>query len=99
MSATVVKIRGDAGRLLTKKQLAAELGFSTRWIELRMQEGLPSEQPTERYPYRRYRLADVEAWLEAGERKSGGTVERIARLEEQVATLIATVERLQRSSG
>jgi hypothetical protein len=27
---------------LTKKQLAAHYGYSTRWVELRMRDGLPS---------------------------------------------------------
>src|SRR5437879_861116 len=46
--------------LLTKQQLAAHLGRSPRWIELRVKEGMPSTDPTVRYPQRRFRLSDVE---------------------------------------
>lgn len=99
MSATVVSIRPGNEVLLTKKQLATHLDRSTRWVELRMREGLPSIAPTERYPHRRFRLGDVEAWLAGGKTKTAGHAERIARLEEQVARLTATVERLQRSAG
>lgn len=96
MSATVVRMHGTGEQLLTKKQLAQHLGRSSRWIEIRMREGLPSLEPTERFPHRRYRLADVEAWLAAGDKKLPGHAERIASLESQVATLTATVEQLQR---
>lgn len=46
--------------LLTKKQLALHLGFSPRWIELRMRDGLPSLMVGGR---RRYRVSEVTAWL------------------------------------
>ena len=45
---------------LTKKQLAAHLGFSTRWIELRVNEGMPSTPFGGR---RRFHLSEVEAWI------------------------------------
>jgi hypothetical protein len=45
---------------LTKRQLADHYGFSTRWIELRMQEGMPSRMIGGR---RRFRLSETENWL------------------------------------
>ena len=55
--------------LVTKRQLAQYLGRSTRWVEMRVREGMPSESPTTRYPQRRFRLSDVEAWLAGGKPK------------------------------
>ena len=49
---------------LTKRQLAAHLGRSIRWVELRTAEGMPSIDPTRRNPSRRYPLRDVEEWLQ-----------------------------------
>jgi predicted DNA-binding transcriptional regulator AlpA len=46
---------------LTKKQLAAHFGYSTRWVELRVREGMPSKLIGGR---RRFRLSEVEAWIE-----------------------------------
>lgn len=48
---------------LTKVQLAERLSFSTRWIELRMAEGLPHHRWTPGSPVR-FRLSEVEGWLE-----------------------------------
>jgi hypothetical protein len=39
--AVVLRFPTRTNRLLTKKQLASELGLSTRWVELRMREGMP----------------------------------------------------------
>jgi len=50
----------SAEPLLTKKQLAAHFQFSTRWVELRTREGMPSELIGGR---RRYRLSLVNDWL------------------------------------
>jgi hypothetical protein len=87
VTASVVQLRpGD--QLLTKRQLAAALGRSARWIEMRVAEGMPSVGPTPRYPARRFRLADVEAWL-SGDRPKRPTLEqRVADLEAKVASLL-----------
>ncbi len=86
-------------QLLTKRQLAEHLGRSTRWIELRVREGLPSEPPTNRFPRRRFRLSEVEAWLAAGKaRPATPQAQRIAELEERVAELAATLEQLRQRS-
>jgi hypothetical protein len=98
VSATVVPMR-RAGGVLTKQQLADHLGRSTRWIELRVREGMPSEPSTRRFPHRRFRLAEVEVWLGQGHRKTPGDRERITRLEDELGRLRATVEQLQRSVG
>lgn len=45
---------------VTKRQLAAYLGYSTRWIELRARDGLPSRMMGSR---RRYRISEVERWM------------------------------------
>lgn len=98
MSATVVRLDSPKGQLLTKKQLAAELGRSERWIELRQRDGLPVAD-TDRFGRRRYRLSDVQAWLHETSHKPRSTQDRIAELEQRVATLAATVERLERRAG
>jgi hypothetical protein len=83
-------------QMLTKQQLAAHLGRSTRWIELRVREGMPSEAPTTRFPRRRFRLCEVEAWLAAGEPKPAPPqAQRLAELEERVAELAAALEQLR----
>lgn len=93
--AAVAHLRPATEQLLTKKQLAQRLDRSTRWIELRVREGMPSEPPTERYPGRRFRLSEVEDWLAHGQRKPE-RADRIAQLEDAVARLTAQVEDLRR---
>lgn len=48
---------------LSKRQLAAYFGFSTRWVELRVREGMPSEVIGGR---RRFRVSECEEWLLKG---------------------------------
>jgi hypothetical protein len=45
---------------VTKRELARHLRYSTRWVELRHREGLPSVLMGGR---RRYRISEVESWL------------------------------------
>lgn len=93
----VVQLRLPVDHLVTKQQLAQHLGRSTRWVELRVREGMPSEPSTTRCPRRRFRLADVERWLAEGDPKPvRPQTQRLAELEERVAELAATLERLQR---
>lgn len=47
---------------VTKKALARHLGYSTRWIELRQRDGLPHRR--HRNGHCRYRISEVEAWLQ-----------------------------------
>jgi hypothetical protein len=90
MSARIYQLPATRPVLLTKKQLAAHLGRSTRWIELQVRGGLPVEAATDRFGGRRYDLAKVEVWLRAGEpvvRREKGLVERVAALELLVGEL------------
>jgi predicted DNA-binding transcriptional regulator AlpA len=63
MSAEVVALRRGVSTepWITKAQLAAYLGRSTRWIELMAREGLPSRMIGGR---RGYRPSEVDAWIE-----------------------------------
>ena len=45
---------------LSKRQVAQWFGFSTRWVELRVREGMPSRM---RGSQRRFLLSECEAWL------------------------------------
>ena len=58
-------IHADFGRdpdteWVTKRHLADQVGRSTRWVELRMREGLPSTLERRR---RRYQLTEALAWI------------------------------------
>lgn len=87
----VVPIRATQDHLLTKAQLAAHLGCSTRSIENKMREGMP-KLPIDRFGRRRYNLREVEAWLEAPDRKRK-PVDRLSQLEARVASLEAQLGR------
>lgn len=50
---------------LSKRQLAQHLGFSERWVELRVKAGMPHKRFGGRL---RFRASEVEAWLEMEER-------------------------------
>jgi hypothetical protein len=88
---TVIQLHPSAQALLTKMQLAAALGRSERWIELKQRDGLPIAS-TDRYGRRRYQLAEVERWLYAAPAPARSTAERLAELEHQVAELWARIE-------
>jgi excisionase family DNA binding protein len=45
---------------LSKRQIAAYFGFSTRWVEMRVRDGMPSEMFG---GHRRFRASECEAWL------------------------------------
>lgn len=93
MGATLHRLPTAAPQLLTKQQLAAHLQRSPRWIELRVNEGMPSENK-DRYGRRMFDLRRVESWLADGQEKPASTGERLAALEVEVAELRAIVERL-----
>lgn len=46
---------------LTKQQIAAHFGFSTRWVDLRCAEGMPYKPRGGR---RRFLLSEVTRWLD-----------------------------------
>jgi phage terminase Nu1 subunit (DNA packaging protein) len=66
----VVSLNARSNTPLDKKGLARHLGCSTRTIENRMREGMPTLGP-DRFGRQRYDLAAVEAWM--------GSRDRIAR--------------------
>ena len=55
--------RPGAEPWLSKRQLADYFGFSSRWVELRLREGMPSEVIGGR---RRFRVSECEEWLLKG---------------------------------
>ena len=90
MSARIYRMPTARPTLLTKKQLAAHLGRSTRWVEMQVHRGLPVEAMTDRFGGRRYDLAKVEMWLSAGEpvvRRERSLADRVAALELLVGEL------------
>jgi hypothetical protein len=54
-------------RLVTKRQLARHLGFSERWIEMQVRDGMPHLRVGSRL---RFRISEVEAYFDGirGER-------------------------------
>jgi predicted DNA-binding transcriptional regulator AlpA len=58
--------RSDWEPKLSKRQLAQVKGFTTRWVELRVREGMPSYIEGNQ---RRFVLSEVDAWL-ASRRKT-----------------------------
>jgi hypothetical protein len=48
----------------TKQELAEHLGFSVRWVELRVREGMPTRRMGQRL---RFQISAVEAWLDERE--------------------------------
>lgn len=98
MSGNVIQLPSrSVDMLLTKKQLAAHLGRSERWVELKVKAGMPVEAATDRYGRRRYSLRAVEAWLDGGHPKSAKREDRLAVLEAQMADLAAQVAQLRRA--
>lgn len=87
-------VRSVPGRLLTKRQLAAALGRSTRWVELRMREGLPVAPRATPNEHARFDLTAVRAWLDHRKEQPPAPLEqRVSQLERQVSTLVAELER------
>jgi hypothetical protein len=64
LTGVVVRLPSARGRLLTKRQLAGERGRSTRWVELRMREGLPVLPRRSPGEHARFDLEAVRAWLD-----------------------------------
>ncbi len=93
MTGQLVRLPSAGGVLLSKRQLAEHLGRSVRWVELKVADGMPSVAPSARFPHRRFRLAEVEAWLADADARPVSMVERVAVLERAVAELRAMIER------
>lgn len=58
---------GGPGPLLNKRQLAAALGYSRRWVELRCREGMPSHLDGNR---RMFSFPEVRRWLQSQGRRA-----------------------------
>lgn len=97
MTGQLVTLPSRGEVLLTKRQLAAHLGRSERWVEMRVRDGMPVEHATDRYGRRRYNLRLVEDWLKNGRRVPVKREDRIAVLERSVAELSAQVAELRRT--
>ena len=99
MSGNVVQLRQPGAKVpdqvLTKKELAAHLGRSERWVEIKVKEGMPAEPATDRYGRRRYNLRLVQDWLKDG--KPTAPVDRVSALEDRVASLSRQVAELRRA--
>jgi excisionase family DNA binding protein len=50
--------------LLSRRTLANRLRRSGKWVDDRVREGMPFEPPNGDYPHRRFRLPEVNLWLE-----------------------------------
>jgi hypothetical protein len=84
--------------VVSKKRLAAILGKSTRWLELRVRDdGMPSVMVNGR---RMFRVSEVEPWVEKYEKKlrtaKPSSAERIADLENRVADLERRLVEIER---
>jgi hypothetical protein len=96
VSATVVVLPTRGREIVTKKQLAARLGRSERWVELKARdEGLPVFD-TDRFGRRRYDAQAVESWLRGAKAKPRR--DRVAELEQAIGELRAEVAELRRAS-
>jgi len=98
MSAQIISLPSRGPILLTKKQLAAHLGRSQRWIELRVHDGMPVEPGADRYGRRRYDVLLVEQWLKDRPAKRPSRPDRLGQLEQAVADLAAQVAELRQTA-
>ncbi|MHB1950222.1 MAG: hypothetical protein ACYCQK_01955 [Acidiferrobacteraceae bacterium] len=94
MSATLVRLHDAQRGLLTKRELAAEIGRSERWIELRQRDGLPVRS-TDRHGRRLYSLRDVQVWMHDESARPRSMADRLSALEREVRELRATVQAIQ----
>lgn len=53
-------LRPGAEPWVSKKQLAGHFGYSIRWVELRVREGMPSQMIGGQ---RRFRISECESWV------------------------------------
>jgi hypothetical protein len=60
MSSNITQLPTEREPYITKRQLAEHYGFSTRWVELRMTEGMPVHRFGTRC---RFILSQVDSWM------------------------------------
>jgi hypothetical protein len=65
-------------------------------VELKVKDGMPVEEATDRYGRRRYNLRLVQAWLDDARPKAARR-DRLTVLERQVADLAVQVAELRRA--
>ena len=53
-------LRPGAEPWLSKRQVAGHFGYTTRWVELRVRDGMPSQMIG---GHRKFRLSECELWL------------------------------------
>lgn len=97
MSAQIISLPSRGPVLLTKKQLAARLGRSQRWVELRVHDGMPVEPGADRHGRRRYDLQLVEQWLSDRPANRSKRQDRLEQLEQAVSDLAAQVAELRQT--
>jgi phage terminase Nu1 subunit (DNA packaging protein) len=91
----VVQLRPDSELVVTKKQLAALLGRSVRWIEQKQAEGMPVRDLTDRMGRRTYVVGDVEKWLSEG--KPRPPRDRVSELRRDVDQLKSEVAEINKT--
>lgn len=92
MTSNVIAMPQRSGaRRVSKKQLAAHLGVTTRTIEIRMAEGMPALPRTGPQDKVYFDIVAVEGWLAERSPKDPNLKERVGSLEKQVADLRGTV--------
>ncbi|HEV3094974.1 MAG TPA: hypothetical protein VGY30_10725 [Solirubrobacteraceae bacterium] len=91
----VVRFPALRDTIITKKQLAAHLGHSPRWVELRVKEGMPVLPSTDRHGRRRYELSACEQWIAKRPARTPGGQDRLTALEQRVAALEAELARFR----
>lgn len=82
---------------VSKKQLAAELGRSTRWVNYRMQEGMPFDKGGP-HGHPRFYPSQVKTWLQEQEstERPVPPVKQIEALVSQVDKLVTRIDKLER---
>lgn len=83
--------------ILTKAELAKRLKCSTRWIELRVKEGMPVERATDRRGRCRYDFSAVQDWLSNGQPKLTRQ-DRFATIEARLVELQNQLNELRKTA-
>lgn len=88
MSENVIQLPSRGESIVTKRQLAAKLGRSERWVEGKCKEGMPVLEQTDRWGRRLYNLGAVEAFLREKPAPRRSLEGRVTDLERQMSKLL-----------